>query len=1279
MRERVCKNCGGRQYKVVGQNMVKCQFCGTLYVDEQASKEEEILLVSANEKLRDAKFADAIVEFDKILSIYPNSFEAFFGKSLAKNKIVFYTNKKGSGKRPRYFGDKIPQLSNDDDFQSAINSAPEEIEKEYGDIAKRVERDIKKYCEIDKTKGCDVVIFQMSEENIDKTEKLVKKLSSKKIETYFLQELETKENEAETFYALSCAKVLLVVANKKNGYNDSDVKNLIDRFRYFISQRQKYSMGFVIAYDNNVIEKENLPQELGFCKNYVDFNSKNFVDYMTANIETVIEKTPQEVAKIETRKVEKVEPIKKEYVDVENITPAELGHYKVQNVEAKDAIKTKWIFLSLKNADFEATEKLIEAELEKDPNNAEMLFAQMLCEKRLRTAGEFFESISNFDNKEKIDNILAYSSKEFAEMFVDNWERLIESIDSDDCYNTYLLYLAKFDTPNRERFVECAQEVAVETMNEELIDNVLKCFKKDEVDKYVKFYFELAQKSDNQKYYDKILEIDQGHKQSNMSLLLRNFKTNQDKLEFRDREKIEDSLKFLDDEARSQFAFAVINLVIPVAFLDLKKAEEQIDFYLSYVDPKNYEIPYNIAKKLLDVNSFRLAEKYIAIAISRKKDDAKLYWELLKIKAHCKTDAEVVTSPVDLTQFPEWQTLLNYANDEQTEQYAEIVSKSHLYKGKKKQIAEELIDKQSMIEKLTNFLNRNNKILLENEEENGIVSVKGCEYFKVQLSPFEDYLNIVKDVETFDDYVAIASHIYQRLFFLGLTLESSVSSIQINEKGEGLKNVEIGRSLSLGHKKQKKIKTNKTKEERLVDPELIERRKKFWKLFFFGFFEIFPVLFLTILLTINIGNSKLVYAYFSQKAILIMMLYSVVVGFGNLIYYMLRKKKFAIKKKLSLIFLMIFAFLNVILLVIGFYLTDNTIRIYNGNEFETFVNNATYSNIEIENDIDFKGKEISVGDFYGKIDGKGFSLNNVALKQTENTAMIRSNFGTIKNLKINLETKTYRDISNFAVIAINNYGEIIGCEISGNVKIYAKDSLNCGGFTTYQCAGEITECADNTNIEIANLKKTAKLGKLAAVVSGKTSFVKNETYGSFKISENECEMVYFGGLAGYVDGDFECKFEQNAAKTDINVNVFSESLTIGGLFGYSTKSSKNNYADFNISIVNTNNGNVGGLYGEFVCYNPTDAIAFSYAKMNLNITLALTGDLGGIVGGTHGSIKNCFFKANELLDIASGQQIDMTTISNCMSNLEGYKKALGFSSEYWNGVNEDSSNYPTLK
>ena len=67
MRERVCKNCGGKRYSEVGQNMYKCLFCGTIYVDEYANKEEEILIVQAYEKIRDFKFQEAVKDFDKIV------------------------------------------------------------------------------------------------------------------------------------------------------------------------------------------------------------------------------------------------------------------------------------------------------------------------------------------------------------------------------------------------------------------------------------------------------------------------------------------------------------------------------------------------------------------------------------------------------------------------------------------------------------------------------------------------------------------------------------------------------------------------------------------------------------------------------------------------------------------------------------------------------------------------------------------------------------------------------------------------------------------------------------------------------------------------------------------------------------------------------------------------------------------------------------------------------------------------------------------------------------
>ena len=108
----------------IGQNMVKCLFCGTIYVDDYASKEEEILVVNAYEKLRNYDFSSAQKAFEKILLLYPKSYEAYFGLLQAKRKVVFFA--KESSKTPAFF-DEILSFLNDKDFLNAVELAPSEV------------------------------------------------------------------------------------------------------------------------------------------------------------------------------------------------------------------------------------------------------------------------------------------------------------------------------------------------------------------------------------------------------------------------------------------------------------------------------------------------------------------------------------------------------------------------------------------------------------------------------------------------------------------------------------------------------------------------------------------------------------------------------------------------------------------------------------------------------------------------------------------------------------------------------------------------------------------------------------------------------------------------------------------------------------------------------------------------------------------------------------------------------------------------------------------------
>jgi hypothetical protein len=218
------------------------------------------------------------------------------------------------------------------------------------------------------------------------------------------------------------------------------------------------------------------------------------------------------------------------------------------------------------------------------------------------------------------------------------------------------------------------------------------------------------------------LDIDEGHVQSNLAILLQHFKTDEEKLTYRNREELEGIFKFLNEETRGQFVGAIVNIIMPVAFLNTKQATEQLDFYLSYVanDEQLVKLLKSISGKFLEMNFFKLAEKYLTIAISKDKNDAELYWSLIKIKAHCKNDNELIMSGIKISKMPEWETLISLSNEKETEKYAEIASKINLYNGEHLAFKQEMLDREEVTQKLQEFLDRNNKILLEMEEQEGL-------------------------------------------------------------------------------------------------------------------------------------------------------------------------------------------------------------------------------------------------------------------------------------------------------------------------------------------------------------------------------------------------------------------------------------------------------------------------------------------------------------------------------------------------------------------------------
>ena len=1257
MRERVCKNCGGRAYKIVGQNMVKCMFCGTLYVDEHASKEEVVLVVGANEILRELRFDDAVEEFNKILSLYPRSFESFYGKALAKNKIVFYNS--GRQKRPRFFGETIPSILEDEDFKHAVELAPTETQKEYNEQAKRIEKLSNAYKEL-KTEY-DVVVLApeyVLNDTTSLTSKAVENFKHDGLSVYLVSSSE-KDKEEETFKALKTCKAMVVFANAQKGYSNGDIKNVYDRYLYFISQKEKAKTSLIVAFDETKIKLNALPKDLASCKSVVDMNSISFLQDINVKVKNEMAKTVDERAKLETVKLDRATPERKEYVNLESVKPTDLGNYHVENVELSDTNKIKWIFLTLKHGDFQSAQELINEELEKDPNNAEILFAQMMTKRNIKTQEEFFANISNFNDKETIDKILTFASKDFAEFFVDSWENLIISLDNEEYYNLYLIYLAGFNTKNRENFIAKAESKAIETLNEELIGKVLKCFDNTQVDRFINFYFMLAQKSDNQEYYKKILELDAGHEQSNLAVLLQHFKNEQDILNYSNKEEVENVFKYLSDTSRTQFVTTVVNMILPIAFCDLEKAQQQLDFYLSYVSDNESltNILKNIAISFQEKEFFKVAERYVSIAISKTKDRADLYWLLIQIKAHCKNDQELIMSSVKISQMPEWETLVSLSDDAQKEKFAEIMSKNNLYQGEKQPFRPDRLDKKQLTQKLSEFVLRNQNILLEMEKQN--LTSKSIEYFKLQLKPFENYINQVPHIKTFDEFLELLSKIEDRLQALDLNLDASINVTNLTEKESGLKKI---------------FQTKQENEVKRKESIKNIKRDMFLKRFIFIFLEICPLAFTSILFLILIFAPKEVYLYFNSTFLSISLIYCVVVGMGNFLAYILKKQTLSKNWKIGRLALFSFGILNLILFGIG-HLNLKAIEIDSAGEFNKLLHNAPNANYRLVEDIDMSNISWHSINFSGTLDGQGHSLQNLKFSGDNNLGLFSRNSGQIENLSIFLAETSYSDIRNFGGVSALNFGNIENCQVFGTVSFELQEDANIGGISAISEGGTISDCLSSVNIKIdASVQRVVVGGLVGELRTGKTTskVVKNVSHFTLEIVEADAENVFAGGSLGYVGHIQDVDISENESNVNFSFGGRISNLVAGGLVGQGYSQSQNNFSTgqiFASSVIGS--GYLGGLYGQYENANLANRVSTSYSLVEFDESSLTTGSL---IGGFGGAMENCF--SNSEIQLVGQRKFSSTSEVNCLQLTQDfYDASLGFDEEIWN---ISSSDYPTL-
>ena len=1214
MRERICKNCGGKRYKEVGQNIFKCLFCGTIYVDEYLTKEEEILIVRAYEKLREYKFENAESDFKKILSLYPKSYEAYFGLLQAKHKVVYFTSKNGVKRYPTFFGQKIPSFLADEDFKKAVEYAPKEVAKSYEEQAKFVENVRKEFLENNLAK-IDVIFNGNSKSK--NFEKIREALSA--YPTFQREEAKKKGGnlEVQLFNAVNSAKCLVLLLEDEKDLTDAKMKNLTDRFIYRINAKQRFPSSFIVAYDGAKVGLESLKLAFPFLETLLSTSDIAFVLNLQSSVEKAVAREYNEEVTLPTREVEEVAPVK---VEPKPVTARELGHYNVENIPLSDKNKTKWIFYSLKNGDFETAKRLVSEEI--DDNRGEIYFASLLCEEGLRTPEEFFSKLENFKNKDLIEKILKYSESDFANDFVNKWEQLIVREDDADEYAKFLPFLLPYMNSWRGEFIESAKSKAIETGNDALISAVEGALSSN--DELIGFYFQLAQKSGDESYYQKILSLNSGHVPSLYAKFLQNFSTPKDKLSFRDDEAVKSVLQYCTDEQKGNFLNNIISLVLEVAFFDLESAEKQIDYYLSYLtSPQDALV--RVARFLKEQSFFRLAEKYITLAIKNDKENASLYWELIQIKSHSKSEAELLTTNVKIAELDDWSSVLTYSSEADAEHYAQIVANANINSATKV-FREENLDKIRLKEKIRSFITRNDKILNEVEDKTTAT------YFREQIHAFEIYLDKIDKAENFESYSDILGKIADRLNALELSLDSSVSLAQIATKAERYSRV----SKDIEGQKEKGGKESVAQKARR-------------NIAIFSCLCIVPMALVSLLLIFVVAMPSEMYLWISQDAVIVLTLLSVLLGVGVFIYNLLKKSSTPFYK-VARISLFALSIVNLILMMFGLYLSPPSLYAGSATEFLSYLHNAKYANISLTEDIDMANVAWSPSAFYGRIDGGGHTVKKLSAE------MIFTNLsGNVENLTVVFSDY---DGEEFYGIAKTLNGEIKNCHVVANVYLQGEGTF--GGMVGELADGEISNSTATIEIDI---RGKVTFGALVGRMNEEASVHQTSTSLSGTI-------VGEGNIGGLVGENYGGAISESYSALSLSATI--DNANFGGLVGLNRGNIENCYALGTLSIGGGVN-DVGGLVGEF--FRRGRVIDKSYSAV---VVTHDVGYFGAIVGNfEEGAVTNSFAFHGKEIYHEKGADIVAPEPTNCQIFEESYEFSNSFSldGEIWSAPDGEM---PTL-
>lgn len=296
MKDMVCKACGG----VIERkgNYYQCKYCTGKWMADLSDDVHAVERVNAWEALRQHDFEKSAELFEGIIAKDKNSHEAYWGRALAMNSVVYVDDVQEDKRVPTCNNITEASFLENTDFKKAIALAPEDIASTYQKQAEQIEKiRIEWLQKARKEKPYDIFLsYKETEETGERTQDsidvqdLYTSLVEKGYRVFFsrqsLRDKIAEHYEPYIYNAIKTAKVMIVFGETAEHFNAVWVKNEWTRFKALVANGEKDKNALVAVYKG--MDAYDIPRSLTNGKQAIDYGVPSNYEKLLKHIDGIV-------------------------------------------------------------------------------------------------------------------------------------------------------------------------------------------------------------------------------------------------------------------------------------------------------------------------------------------------------------------------------------------------------------------------------------------------------------------------------------------------------------------------------------------------------------------------------------------------------------------------------------------------------------------------------------------------------------------------------------------------------------------------------------------------------------------------------------------------------------------------------------------------------------------------------------------------------------------------------------------------------------------------------